>query len=197
MQAACRARARPVRRAGKRKRLLCNQPDRHEPDPRALVGAGHTERRHTGLHGGSISVGASVAGGGGPRRGRCWTAAHRGSRWEVNNMPDSAPCLLRSRATADGRPVAGCGGEGRRGVARRTRGVARRAARSGSRSASLSVYTGAIARILVGDSAFKCCDVTRGSPGRWSRVPRRRSSTALATAAVAACLWRRQQCSPA
>jgi hypothetical protein len=46
------------------------QPDRHEPDPRALVGARHTERRHTGLHRGSISVGASVAGGGGPRRRR-------------------------------------------------------------------------------------------------------------------------------
>lgn len=46
------------------------QPDRHEPDSRALVGAKHTERRHTRLHEGSISVGASVAGGGGPGRKR-------------------------------------------------------------------------------------------------------------------------------
>lgn len=41
-------------------RWIYIQPDRHEPDPRALVGVEHTAGRHTGLHVGSISVGASV-----------------------------------------------------------------------------------------------------------------------------------------
>jgi len=50
------------------------QPDRHEPDSRELVGAEHTERRHTGLHEGSISVGA---GGGGPRQNRALSAGSR------------------------------------------------------------------------------------------------------------------------
>jgi hypothetical protein len=51
-------------------RRLHIQPDRHEPDPRALVGARRTVGRHTRLHEGSISVGASVDGAGGPGRRR-------------------------------------------------------------------------------------------------------------------------------
>jgi hypothetical protein len=61
-------------------RQLHIQPDRHEPDPRALVGARHTERRHTRLHEGSISVGTSVCGGGAPgqRRRACQSQRARG-----------------------------------------------------------------------------------------------------------------------
>jgi hypothetical protein len=71
------------------------QPDRHEPEPREMVGAEHTERRHTGLHEGSISVGAG--GGSGPRRirtlsrRRAMTAGRR-----MNNSSLSTPTCSRS-----------------------------------------------------------------------------------------------------
>jgi hypothetical protein len=71
------------------------QPDRHEPEPREMVGAEHTERRHTGLHEGSISVGAG--GGSGPRRIRALSrrrALAAGRR--MNNSSVSTPTCYRS-----------------------------------------------------------------------------------------------------
>jgi hypothetical protein len=68
------------------------QPDRHEPEAREMVGAEDTERRHTGLHEGSISVGAG--GGSGPRRNRALSRrrARTGARGMNNYSLSTATC---------------------------------------------------------------------------------------------------------
>lgn len=68
------------------RRRVGGQPDRHEPEPREMVGAEDTERRHTGLHEGSISVGAG--GGSGPRRNRA--SSRRRARTAGRGMNNSS-----------------------------------------------------------------------------------------------------------
>jgi hypothetical protein len=104
---------------------LSVQPDRHEPEPRAMVGAEHTAGRHTRLHVGSISVGASVFGGGGLERDGVLSRRAPGSGGElaaVDNVSNSLPRRRLSELASRG--VSGllicprrcCGGEARRGV---------------------------------------------------------------------------------
>jgi hypothetical protein len=147
-------------------RYVCIQPDRHEPDPRELVGAEHTARTHAGLHKGSISVGA---GGGGPRQIRRAVAMsallvrRRAVAAVQSEQYSPFPRLtLKSRALLAGdddlRRSSVVGGLAEKGVAGSRHYTASVVSqRAGSAPGDLiSVYTGAIARFLVGNSPSTC-----------------------------------------
>jgi hypothetical protein len=142
-----------------------------------MVGAEHTARAHAGLHEGSISVGAG--GGSGPRRIRASSrrrAMTGGSR--MNNSSLSTPGCYRSG-------LLGLSGSVRavrawmammfwrrraigRGVKTHNSNakvvVSQRAGRAPE--TLISVYTGAIARFLVGNSPFKCLYVIQRAGSR-------------------------------